>query len=322
MHHDLEIERCIDGERDHGADPEGRRKRRGQNDLVLQDRDRNEGLWCNREPPTEQAPQKRRRCDQAEDRRRHPGIARPAPSEGQQKQHRCCHHQDRTKNVELMRAVMPRQLLERRPAHPEGCKSERQVDPEDQRPVQMLDNEAADNRAADRGKAEHGREIALVTRAFTRRHHVGQDRMNERHQSAAAEPLQPAGKDQHRHRRCDRAGNRPDQEDGDGDQHHGAAAVDVRELAVKRRDSRRGEQIRSDDPREILDIVEDASHGWQRRRHDGLVERRERHREHQPDDDEPDLGMGQPLEPLPSHRAAPIRHAHASRLSWPLSERS
>ena len=61
--------------------------------------------------------------------------------------------------------------------------------------------------------------------------------------------------------------------------------MDVGELAVERRDGGRGEQIGGDDPGEALDVRIGAADGRERGRHDGLVERREEHRQHQPEQD-------------------------------------
>ena len=72
---------------------------------------------------------------------------------------------------------------------------------------------------------------------------------------------------------------------------HRAAAVDVGELAVERRDGGRGEQIGGDDPGEVLDVRIGAPDGGERGRHDRLVERREEHRQHQAEQDAADGGM-------------------------------
>ena len=53
------------------------------------------------------------------------------------------------------------------------------------------------------------------------------------------------------------------------------------------------EQIGDDHPGEILEVVEVAPDGRQRARHDGLVQRLQEAAEHQPVEDEADLGMGQ-----------------------------
>jgi hypothetical protein len=72
-----------------------------------------------------------------------------------------------------------------------------------------------------------------------------------------------------------------------------AAAVDVGELAVERRDHGRSEQIRDDDPGEIVKIAEVAADRGQRARHDGLVHRRQEAAQHQAVEDPVDLRLGQ-----------------------------
>ena len=71
-------------------------------------------------------------------------------------------------------------------------------------------------------------------------------------------------------------------------QHHGAAAIDVGELAVERRDRRGGQKIGGDDPGQILEIVELAADRGHRGGDDGLIEGSEKHRQHQADDDRAD----------------------------------
>ena len=67
-----------------------------------------------------------------------------------------------------------------------------------------------------------------------------------------------------------------------------APAVDVAELAVERRHRGGGEQVGGDDPGQVLDVAELAADGRQRGRDDGLVERRQEHRQHQAEDDRAD----------------------------------
>ena len=74
-------------------------------------------------------------------------------------------------------------------------------------------------------------------------------------------------------------------------EHHRAPAVDVGELAVERRRRGRGEQIGGHHPGQVLDVVEGAAHGRQGGRDDGLIERAQKHRQHQADDDGAGFGM-------------------------------
>ena len=185
--------------------------------------------------------------------------------------------------------------LERVPRHRQRGDAERQVDPEDQRPVELLGEEAAEHRAADRGHREHRADIALVAAALARRDDVGDDGLRQRHQAAAAEALQRAAEHQGGHRRRQRAGDRAGDEQADRDHHHDAAAVDVGELAVERRHRGAGEQVGRHHPRQFAEIAEMHADGRQRGGDDGLVERAEEHRQHDADDDGADLGVRQRL---------------------------
>ena len=109
--------------------------------------------------------------------------------------------------------------------------------------------------------------------------------LGQRHDAAAADALQAAAEDQHQHARRSRARSRAGHEHAERDQHHAAAAVDVAELAVERRHHGRGQQIGDHDPGQVLEIVERPADGRQRRRHDGLIERAEKHRQRQAADD-------------------------------------
>jgi hypothetical protein len=243
------------------------------------------------EPPCKSDPHQRRRREQRQHRPREPRIAHAAPGEREQQQHRRQQHHRGPDHVELVRPVVARNELQRAVGHQHGDDAERQVDPEDERPVQIVGEEAAGERAEDRRGHEHHRRIALEDRALARRQDVGDHGLRQRQDAAAAKALQRAREDQHPHRRRERAGERAEKEDRERDQHHRAAAVDVGELAEQRRRDRRRQQIRGHHPGEVLDVVEAAPDRRQRRRDDGLLQRREEHRQHQPGDDRPDGGV-------------------------------
>ena len=67
------------------------------------------------------------------------------------------------------------------------------------------------------------------------------------------------------------------------------AAVQVAELAVQRRHDRLRQQVRGDDPREVLEAAEVADDRRQRRRDDRLIERGEQHHEHEAREDDVDV---------------------------------
>src|SRR6202041_2379391 len=64
-----------------------------------------------------------------------------------------------------------------------------------------------------------------------RAYEVGDDRLGDRKQTAATEPLHTAGGDQNPHRGSERAGERTDDKDADRQQHDRPPAVNIRELA-------------------------------------------------------------------------------------------
>ena len=74
----------------------------------------------------------------------------------------------RADDVEPVLARMIGHALQDARRHAERRQAERQIDPEDQRPVEMLGQEAAEHRAADRRRREHRADIALVAAALAR----------------------------------------------------------------------------------------------------------------------------------------------------------
>ena len=83
----------------------------------------------------------------------------------------------------------------------------------------------------------------------------------------------------------------PDEEDDDRHQHHPPPAVDVGELAEQRRHRGGGQEIGGHHPATVLDVGERAPDGRQRRRDDGLLQRREEHRQQDADHDGADGGV-------------------------------
>ena len=171
-------------------------------------------------------------------------IARAAPGQRQHQRDRGHHHQSGADEVELVAAVVARQALQLHVRQKRRRRRQRHVDPEYHRPVQMLGDESAEHRPAAAGDDPDRAGIGLVVAALARRHRVGDDRLGERHDAAAADALQAAAEDQHQHARRHRARRRARHEHADRDQHHAAPAVDVAELAVERRDRGRGDADR------------------------------------------------------------------------------
>src|SRR5262249_42551421 len=189
---------------------------------------------------------------------------------------------------------MARQPLHRVVGEQRCEESERYIDPEDQRPMQVLGNGAAKDRSCDTGHDPRSAHVSLVSAALARRDHVGDGGLRERHDAAAPDTLQRSTCNEDGHVGCRCAQGRTHDEQADRQQHHAAAPGNVGELAVERRDYRRRQQIGNDDPGQILEIAELASDGGQGRGDDGLIEGRQEHPEHQTIEDIAHVGLGQP----------------------------
>jgi hypothetical protein len=163
---------------------------------------------------------------------------------------------------------------------------DRDVDVEDPAPGEVVDEEPAEERSDHRRDAEDRSEEALVAAAVARRDDVADDREGHHEETAAAEPLQRAERDQLRHVLADPAQRRANQEDHDRALQDELAAEEVAELPVDRPDHRRSQQVGRDDPRELRDAAEVADDRRQRRGDDRLVERREQQHEQQRAEDQ------------------------------------
>jgi hypothetical protein len=177
--------------------------------------------------------------------------------------------------------------------HPQRAQAKRQVDPEDQRPVDMLRQKSAEHRPAYGRCREYSADIPLVASALARRNNVGDNCLGERHQPAATEALKRARKHQRGHGRCQRTRNRTSHENDDRGEHDDTSTVNVRKFAVQWRHRRSGEKIGRHNPGQVLKIAEMPSDRRQRRCDNGLVEGPKKHREHDAEDDRPDLGVRQ-----------------------------
>ena len=141
--------------------------------------------------------------------------------------------------------------------------------------------EAADQRPGDARDAEDAAEQPDVAAALAWRDDVADRRLGAHHQPAAAEPLNRAERDQLAHALGGAAERRADEEEHQGGLEHELAAVEVAELAVERCHDRDRQQVRGDDPGEVVEPAELAHDRRQRRRDDRLVERRQEHDQHQ-----------------------------------------
>ena len=178
-----------------------------------------------------------------------------------------------------------------------GRERQRHIEPENHRPVQMLGYDATQHRAKTAGNDPNRAGIGLVVSALARRHRIGNDRLRQRHDTAAADALQASADDQHQHARRRRTRRGTGHKDAERHQHHAAATVDVAELAIERRHDGRRQQIGDNHPGQIFEVIERTADGRQGRRYDRLVERAEKHRQRQAADDgdhlaPAELGLG------------------------------
>ena len=161
---------------------------------AAQDGERDERLARSQQAQREQHPQHGRAADQRPDLPGRPGIVRAAPVERQQQSDRGGDHQRHAGNVEFVRPVVARQPAKRAAGHHQGDRSQRQVDPEDERPMQMIGQKAAEHRTENARAQEHNRRIALRDRALARRQQIGNDRLRDRNETAATDTLQARGR--------------------------------------------------------------------------------------------------------------------------------
>ena len=162
----------------------------------------------------------------------------------------------------------------------DGGEAERNIDEKNPSPAEVFGQKSADDRADGRGDRRHGRKIALVMAAFARRHDLADERLRQRHQPAAAQPLQDAGGREKRNRWRHRTQHRGDDEQGQRRKHQPPPAEHVAEIAVDRRSDRIGDEIGDHDPGDPLDLAERGGDRRQRARHDRLVDDRKAHRQH------------------------------------------
>ena len=222
-----------------------------------------------------------------------PGITRPAPGEREQQRDGRGRHQTRAEQVELVLVFVARQAFEAPGRHKGRDQSEWNVEPEDDRPVEVLGQDAADDRTAEPGGHPDASHVGLVAAALARRDRVGEDGLRQGKDAAAADPLQAASQDQQDHVGRRGTGDGAGREDADRRQHHGAAPVNVAELSIQRGDHGRAQQVGRDHPWQQLEIAKIAADGRQGGGDDGLIERGEEHRQHETEHDGADLAMAE-----------------------------
>ena len=157
----------------------------------------------------------------------------------------------------------------------------------------MVGEEAADERPDDGRQAEQRTDRAHVLGPLPGRHDVGDDRLRQDHQPAAAEPLHAPPDDEPREVRRQRGTDARHGEQADRDEEEVAAAPQVAELAVDRHDQGGGQQVGGGHPRHVRDAAEVAHDRRHRRRDDRLVQGRHEHAGEQCGEDEVDPAPGE-----------------------------
>ena len=125
---------------------------------------------------------------------------------------------------------------------------DRQVDEEDPAPGDVVDEIAAEDRAQDRAEQHRDADDAHHAADAAGAGGAGEDRHAERHQHAAAEPLEDAEADQRLRRPGDAREQRAGQEEGDREQVQALGAEAVGGPAGERDHGRQRERVAGDDP--------------------------------------------------------------------------
>ena len=192
--------------------------------------------------------------------------------------------------VDRMAGAVARQVEHHRDDGERGD-ADRQVDVEDPPPAQVLGDEAPGEGADDTGEAEDRAEVTHVAAALAGADDVADDRLGADHQPAGADPLQRPESDQLGHALRQPGQRRPDQEDDDRRLEELLPAVEVTELAPQRGRDRRGENVGGHHPGQVVQAMQVARDRRQCRGDDRLVERRQKHAEHQRPEDHQDPAM-------------------------------
>ena len=285
-------------------------------DPRAEQRERDDRLGCATLLPDERAEQHDAGDAEAQDHRRSPGVLRAAPGREQDQGADAAAEQSRSEIVDAVTGL-GRVQVELEDDDQDREHADREVDVEDPAPGDLVDEEAAEQRPGDRGDGEDRADQAHVTPALTGRDDVSDDCLRTHHQAAGAYPLEEPEADQLAHRLAETRQHRADEEDDDRREEHGLAPVHVAELAVDRRRDGRGEQVRRDDPRQVVEAAQVTDDRGQRRGDDRLVERRQEHAEHQRGEDRGQRASAQPGAAVERFRPSLLsarRHSrHSSR---------
>ena len=241
--------------------------------------------------PDEQAGKKSGDDGQGKDDRRQPGINRSAPTEEQEQGNGGAGEKGRADVIDAMFddvAVGPQ---------PNGDEKKRrgadgQVNVKDPAPGKGIGDEAAEDRSRHAARGEDGAEEALVASALARHDQVAHGGLRKGDESARAEALEGAKKNELEHGLRQAAEGRADEEDDDRGKEKRFAPIDVAELAVEGHGDGRGDHEGGDDPGEMGDAAQVADDAWQRGADDVLIQRGERKRHHQPGKNRVEFALG------------------------------
>ena len=252
----LEIDRQIDGRADEGEHRKEQRARRLADDIVGEDRKRDQRLGRARQMHAEPGREQRELAPSARMGGEVQGYLRPPsvsisisptlapiisaePRMSSRCGRRCCGRSRRMRPQTRIAIAQSGRLIQKISG-----------------PGEMLRQKPAEHGTGDaRGRPDR-RDIDDIFGALARARDVGDDGLRERDQPAAAQALHRAAGDQQRHRGRQRAHHRADEEDQQPADENRAAAVNVGKLAVKRRHGGAGQQIGRDDPGQEVDVAE------------------------------------------------------------------
>ncbi len=178
----------------------------------------------------------------------------------------------RAGDVERRRTRILR-LVDRVQRHDGGHDADRHVDPEDGRPVDLIDQEAAEQRPEREPERRDARPDADGGRDLAARERRDDDRERERVHQRATRALDRPERDQLMVGGRERAGRGGDREHDQADEEHALAAEAVAELAAEQDQRREREHVGVDRPLEAhLIRVERLLDRGERDVHDGVVE--------------------------------------------------
>ncbi len=127
---------------------------------------------------------------------------------------------------------------------------ERQVDPEDPAPAELLGEIAAEQGAGDAGDRIDRRDVALIFAHLPRRYGVGNHGKREGNQTAASQPLQHPCCQQGRQILRESTGHRARQKQADADIEHPHPTKEIAQLAVEGQHGGSRQQVGGDHPGE------------------------------------------------------------------------